>query len=237
MIVDLPKDRQELELIFQVANLNYDGGGILQGPVFGSKQVLERQKMILLAQQLLFIGSVFVFGLYYCLVFLLQTKNKTALLFSLLCFTTVLRSSIWGAEPLTIFLPNLSFDAALYINYLTGYNLMPILIFFMLSIYPLDFNKVSLGLVMVPSLFFEALLFTSPEFMSRFTIYIYLLILLQMIYLIGVMTKAVLRKRNNGILMFITTCVWVLAINQDILHYSGKGQNNGHRNVIFTGAN
>lgn len=127
LILDLPKDTQELELIFQVANLDYARGGLREGPVFGSKQVLERQKLTLLALQLFFIGSVFIFSVYYFLLFVLQSKNKTALFFSLLCFITALRSLIWGEAPIVIFFPNVPFDVRAYINYLTGYHLVPVM--------------------------------------------------------------------------------------------------------------
>lgn len=223
LILDLPKDTQEIELIFQVGNLNYLRGGLRESPVFGSKQVLERQKIILLALQLFFIGSVFIFGVYYFLLFILQTKNKTALLFSILCFITALRSLIWGEAPLVIFFPNVSFDVRAYINYFTGYNLIPIMILFVLSIYTLEYKKTILGLVLLPTLFFELLLLTPPQFMTLFTNYLYVLILLQMIYILGVLIKAVLHKRDNAILMFIAICVFVLAIIEDILHYKGIG--------------
>ncbi len=101
-IIDLPKASHEITLVFQVANLNYASGGLRVAPVFRSKQVLEQQRMILLVLQLLFIGSVFIFGLYYFLLFLLQNKNRTALLFSILCLVTVIRSLIWGGAPLMI---------------------------------------------------------------------------------------------------------------------------------------
>lgn len=223
LILDLPKDTQELELIFQVANLDYTSGGLRVGPIFGSKQVLERQKMILLALQLLFIGSAFIFSIYYFLLFLLQTKNKTALLFSMLCFITALRSIIWGTAPLRIFFPNVPYDVGAYINYLTGYNLIPIMILFVLSIYPSENKKRILGLVLLPSLFFDVLLLTPPKFMSSFTNYLYVLVLLQMIYILGVLIKAVLQKRDNAILMFIAIYIFILTILEDILHYKGIG--------------
>lgn len=224
LIVDLPRDKQELELIFQVANLDYGRGGLREGPAFGSKQVLERQKTILLALQLFFIGSVFIFSIYYLLLFLLQTKNRTALLFSILCFITALRSLIWGDKPLVIFFPNVPFDASAYINYLTGYNLIPIMILFVLSIYPLDYKKTMLALVLMPTLFFDGLLLlTSPQFMSSFTKYLYVLILLQMIYILGILIKAVLHKRDNSRLMFMAIYIFVLAIIEDLLHYNGIG--------------
>lgn len=224
LILDLPKDTQEIELIFQVANWNYAKGGLRENPIFGSKQVLERQKMILLAIQLFFIGSVVIFGIYYALLFFLQTKNKTALLFSMLCFISGLRSLIWGESPLKIIFPNVPFYVRAYINYITGYNLVPIIILFVLSIYPLECKKNILGLVLLPTIFFDVLLLlTPPEFMSSFTNYVYILILLQMIYMMGVLIKAVLNKRDNAILMFIALYVFALAIIQDIFHYKGIG--------------
>ncbi|HWQ80330.1 MAG TPA: hypothetical protein VN381_15995, partial [Anaerovoracaceae bacterium] len=135
-IIDLPKDAQEIALVIQAANLNYATGGLRAGPVFGSKQVLEQQKMILLVLQTLFIGGVFIFGLHYFAQFLLHNKNKPALFFSLLCIITVLRSLLWGETPLMIFFPDASFDFRMYLNYLTGYNYVPIVILFVHGVYP-----------------------------------------------------------------------------------------------------
>jgi len=222
-ILDLPNDTQELELVFQVANLNYARGGIRGIPSFGSKQILERQKLILLALQLFFIGSIFIFSIYYFLLFLLQKNNKTALLFSILCCITAVRSLIWGAAPLEVFFPDMSLDVRAYINYLTGYNLVPVMILFVLSIYTMEYKKTTLSLVLLPTLFFDALLLTPPSFISKFTNYLYLMILVQIIYILGVLIKAVLHQRDNAILMFIAIYVFVLAIIQDILHYKGLG--------------
>lgn len=222
-IIDLPNDKQEVELIFQVANLNYAKGGLRESPIFGSKKVLEQHRMTLMAFQLLFIGGVLIFGIYYLLLFILQTENITALFFSILCIITGLRSLIWGEVPILLFLPNISYDALAYINYFTGYNIIPLMVLFTVSIYPLEYKRITLGLVLLPTLFFEALLLTSTEFMSSFSSYLYLLILLQMVYMIQFMTRVVVKKLENAVLMYIAICVYFLAINQDILHFSGLG--------------
>ncbi|MFA9423270.1 MAG: histidine kinase [Sedimentibacter sp.] len=223
LVIDLPKDTKTLELIFQVANLDYAKGGLRASPIFGSKQVLEQQKMILLALQLLFIGSIFIFAIYYLFIFLLQSKNKTALLFSLLCFNTAIRSLFWGTTPVMIFFSKIPFEVSSFINYLTGYNLIPLMVLFVLSLYPLEYKKTILRLVLLPTLFFDLLLFTPPPFMSLFTNYLYIVILLQMVYVISVLVKAVMHKRDNAILMFIVIGVFVLTIIQDILRYKGIG--------------
>jgi len=221
LIIDLPADKQEVELVLQVANLNYAKGGVRQSPVFGSKQVLERQRMILMALQLIFIGCVLIFGVYYLLLFVLQTKNRTALIFSILCFITGLRSLIWGEVPIMLFSPDISFNTLAYINYFTGFNLIPMMVLFITSLYPSEYKKVSLGLVLFPILLFNCLLLTSAEFMSLFTNYLYILMLVQMIYMMVILIKAVLKRRENAALMYIVVCVYVLAINLDILHFSG----------------
>lgn len=224
LLVQLPTSSQEIELIFQVGNLNYARGGLRESPVFGSEQVLAQQSKVLMATQLLFIGCVFIFGIHYFLLFVLQKANKTALLFSVFCLITALRASMWGEVPLKIFFPDASFTALSYINYFTGYNMIAAMLLFLLSIYPLEYRKKFLWLVLLPTVVFDVLLILKqPVFASTLTNYVYIMILLQMVYMLGVMTKAVLRKRDHSILLFFATCVFVLAINQDILHYKALG--------------
>lgn len=232
ILIDLPKATQKIDIIFQVGNLNCATGGLRVAPVFGSKQVLEQQRMIMLILQIIFIGGVFIFGMHYFFLFFLQTKNKTAMFFAIFCFITVLRSLIWGETPLMILFPNSSFDLRMYINYLTGYNYVAIVILFVYSIYPLEFNKKTMGLILLPSLVFDVLLLiTSPQFMTFYTNYLYIILFLQMLYIMSVLIKSVLRKRDNAVLMFIAICVLIWSMNADILNFLVIG--NMHLSYMF----
>ncbi|MFT5871821.1 MAG: two-component system LytT family sensor kinase [Clostridium sp.] len=223
IIVDLPKDKQELELIIQVSNLDYVRGGLREGLIFGLRQDLEHEKMILLVIQMIFIGSAFIFGVYYFMLFFLQRENRTAFLFSLLCFFTAVRALIVGEVPLLIFFPNISIDVGLYINFITMFNSMPILILFVLSIYPLDYKRKSLILILVPNIFFDTLLFTSTGFMALFYKYVYIVMFIQIIYILVIIIKVVLKKRENTIVMFIAISIHALTIIEDIFWHSGVG--------------
>jgi len=75
----------------------------------------------------------------------------------------------------------------------------------------------------LPNLFFNGLLFTSVTFISNFTSAFYLVILLQMGYMLAMMIKAVRTKQDTAMLMYVAVCVYVLSINLDILHFSGFG--------------
>ncbi len=226
LIVGLPNDKTQIELIIQVGNFKYSRGGLRNNLEFGSKQAFEHKKTVLLAQQIFFMGSIFIFGIYYFLLFTLQTRNRTALLFSLICLITAVRSFIWGEVPLQVFFPNVSFNVIVYINYLTGCNLIPIMSLFVSSIYPLETKKKALVILLLPTLFFDILVFAPPKFVALFTASLYILIMLHIIYIMVILIRAVFHKRDNGILLFTAICIYILAIISDILNYKGFGSVN-----------
>lgn len=220
VILDLPQDTQQIELVYQVGNQNCATGGLRVAPVFGSKQVLEQQRIFMMILQMVFIGGVLIFGIHYFLLFLLQKQNKAALIFAVFCLVTAVRSLVWGETPLTILFPDASLDLRMYINYLTGYNYVAILILFINSLYPLEFNKKVMAFILFPSIAFDILLLaTSPEFVTFYTNYLYIILLAQMIYIMGVMMKAVLLKRDNSVLMFIAISSLILAMNVSIINF------------------
>lgn len=220
VILDMPKDTQHIELLYQVGNQNCATGGLRVAPVFGSKQALEQQRVFMLVLQMLFIGGVLIFGIHYFFLFLLQRKNRTALIFAVFCLITALRSLVWGETPLTILFPDASLDLIMYLNYLTGYNYVAIVILFIYSIYPLDFNKRVMRLILFPSLIFDTLiLVTNPEYMTFYTNSLYIILIIQMLYLTGVMMKSVIRKRDNAVLMFLAVCVLIWAMNEEIINF------------------
>lgn len=227
IIIDLPKDTQKINLVFQVGNLNCATGGLRVAPVFGSKQALEQQRMIMIILQMLFIGSALIFAIHYFFLFLLQTKDKTSLFIAIFCLVTALRSLVWGETPLMILMPMASLNLRMYINYFTGYNYAAIVILLVYSLYPLEFNKKIMGLILLPSLVFDVfLLINSPEFMTFYTNDLYILLLLQMLYITGVLVKAVLRKRDNAVLMFIAICILIWTMNEDIINFISIGSIN-----------
>jgi signal transduction histidine kinase len=224
LVIALPNDTQSIELIFQVANLNYANGGIKHSILFGSEYDLAQEKTSRISLQLLIIGSVLIFGVYYLVLFLLQPKNKTALFFSFLCLITALRSLMWGEQPIMIFFPNTNYDMKVMINYITGINLIPSLMLFVLSIYPLEHNKTILRLLLLPTVIFDVLLLlVSKEFLSGLSSLLYISILLQLGYIIYVLIKAVIKKGDNAKLMYCATWIFILTIIQDILYNENRG--------------
>jgi len=219
LIEDLPKDIGEIDLILQIADFDYPRGGIRESFLFGSKSVLERQEMSLLFIQLIFIGSVLIFAIYYLILFFLNKKNRTALFFSILCMNSVARGLIWGESPIRFILPNASVDLGIFINYLTGYLLIPIILMFVATIYPKIFIKKWILIVLAPNAFFLTLLLTPIENMAaHFTDLFYLVALAQMVYMIGLFRAMILRM-DHSVVLFFSIGLMLLGIFVDIINY------------------
>lgn len=233
VIVALPKDSSKIDLVMQVADLDYARGGLRESPAFGSMQILEQQKLTTLLLQTFFIGSVTVFFVFYLIQFFSDKKNKSILFFSLICLNCALRAMIWGEIPLQIIFENTPIEIGIYIQYICGYNLMPLVLFYIASIFPSDYNKKVLIALLAPNLFFEFLLFTSTGFMSMFNDYFYLLLLIQIIYSLIVMFLAVVRKRENAVLIYVSISAFFFTIVLDALNYQCVGKVNISYMTLF----
>ena len=226
VIAALPTDNNPVEIIIQVANLDYSRGGLRVSPVFGPFQLLERQAGLLFALQLFLIGAIFVYGIHYFILFFMKTKDKMPLYFSLLCLITALRACVWGETPLLYFFPDIPVRVGIYINYFTEYNLVLILVLCFYSIYPLEFNKTGLGIALWPTVFFNALLLTTTMIMAEANKYFLILMVGQMLYLVFHMCKAVLHKKENAILLLAAVEIFVLSIFADLFSSMGNGRIN-----------
>jgi len=74
---------------------------------------------------------------------------------------------------------------------------------------------------------------TSTVVMSHFTGYLYLLIIIQLIFALIILARAVLINRENALLMFLTISIYFLTINHDILHYNGIGGINASNMFLY----
>jgi len=159
--------------------------------------------------QAIFSGGFFIFGIYYILVFFQQRRNYTALVFSLLCILTAIRMPIWGDAMVEALFPHMSYQIRAFLNYLTAYNLVPLMLLFVLSFYPGSYKKKLSLIVLAPSLFMNMLLLTSMSFASYFTNFAYLIMLVQMLYLLLISMKAVVLKLEDAKIVYVAACIYV----------------------------
>lgn len=218
--IPLPRTDQEVEILLEVANLDYTRGGARESILMGSAAAIESQDQKTLGAQLLVIGGTFLIGLYYILLFLMNPKNRTAMFFFLVCLTNTVRASVWGEIPLRMLFPDLSIDVGVFLNYIAGYNTLPTILLFLASLYPLEFTKKWVLTLILPVIPLEVLLIAPAAFYSQFNILFYILLLLQMAMSLILLIRSVGKGRNNAYLMLMTIGIFYLTIFNDILGYN-----------------
>lgn len=221
--VPLPQTDQQVEIVMQVGNLDYTRGGIRNNILFGSAaQILQHDRYVL-AIQLMVIGGTLFIGLYYLLVFLMHRNNYPALFFFLLCADHALRASLWGEMPVLMLIPDAPNEVGVFLNYFTGYNLMPLVILFLASLYREEFRRRVVLVLVAPSLLFDLLLVTPSAFYSRFNEIFYVILMAQMLVALILLSRCVLRERPNAFLMLLAIGTFYLTIFNDILGYNSRG--------------
>ena len=217
----LPENDGETELVLQVANLSYARGGIRESAEFGSREALENSRNGKMTAQLIFIGFIFGFGIFNLIVFSLDRKAFRSLVFGLLCFTVAIRGTVWGVIPIQLVFPDFPVKAGLFINYLTLYNQTFLMLVFVMFMFNRDFNMKIRSFLLLPMLFFELLLFAPSGIRPSFNSLYYIYLLFMMSVMFGILTKAIMRKREYSILFMVVVGIFNLTIILDFMVYLG----------------
>jgi len=220
----LPKGETEIELIIQVANFDYSRGGIREGLILGEAKIIQNKSTFTLILQIFCIGFVTALGLFYIIVFILRRKNFGALFFGIFCLIIALRTSVWGEIPLKMISPYSSPGMETYINYFTGYNLIPLIVLFLMYFYPYEFKKKITLIILIPILSFNLLLIAPPAYFSKFTNIFYIILFFYIIYIIVILAWAVVNNRKNAMLFLLSLLLFFSSIAIEALNIAGRGK-------------
>lgn len=160
-------------------------------------------------------------------------KKTEFLFFAILCLLIALRTSIWGEIPLRLIIPGSPVNAGVFLNYFTGYNLLPFVLLFLMCMYPKEFKKNTVLILLIPSMIFNLFLFTPPVFYSRFNNYFYILLVLHIIYAIVMLSWALLKKRGNATMFLLVFLLLVSTIVIEISHILGEGRIDLSYAIVF----
>ena len=212
---DLPS--KEFYIVLQVANFTFNKGGAPAPYKLGSELNIRKFRTRSIAFDLFLTGSLFIMALYHFSFFLLRKKEISTLFFSLLCFLFVLRTIGLGESFLIEVFPNFNFENYIRLIFV-GFFFGPVLfILFIQKLFP-DEAKPIIGKIYIflGIVFGLSLLF--PSNVSTVAIIPYqLVVLTSQIYLIYILIRAMIMKREGALIAFIGTFVFIGTASNDIL--------------------
>jgi len=212
---DVPEDR--LELILHISNYSYTKGGAPAMYKLGTEKQIRQMRTRRIAFDLILTGSLFIMALYHISFFLLRRKEISPLYFGLLCFLFMLRTICLGETYLIETFPNFNFELYTKLIFIGLFIGPAFFILFIEHLFPEESNsKIGRFYLIIGLLFSVTLLF--PATVSTQAIVPFQLIVLStLIYLMYILIRAVVKKREGAAIALVGTLVFIGTAINDIL--------------------
>jgi signal transduction histidine kinase len=220
VIVPVTPLNNELDIVIQVANFNYSTGGLWDFIKLGTDEKIQSFWLRNVGLDFFIAGGFFLIGVFYLVVFFYNRKQLAPLYFSIFCLMLSKRPLL--TDELAIhYLFNWDWQVIKRLEFLSLYLTVPMLSLFSSHLFPKEFSKKILKLILVISVPFVLLaLFASP-FIFRYSLRPFqIFMFLTACYGMVVYIQAV-RKQRPGSIYFLTGFIILfLTIVNDLLYTS-----------------
>lgn len=207
-------------LTLQVGNTLHKHLGFYGAPVIAVQQVLERSvQMSTIIESV--IAAVFTFfGLYHIALFLVWQRDKAPLWFGLMCIDFSLRAMTTGSQALLFYLPHLSWETMIHLEYLSGYSVLPLFVIYIDSLYPQQSWRRAKHLYLMFSALFLVFVITTPiAFFTSTLGYYELIVLTFIVYTFVVLYRSHRAGELGSKFAFFAFIIFAVAIVHDLLRF------------------
>lgn len=219
-IIELAKVEDKLDLVLQVSNFKHRRGGIWQPIVLGLSNEIHEARVNRIISDIFLFGGLLIIGVYHLMFFTLRRKEYSLLYFGLFCVLAAIRILMVGEILFLNLFPDMPQELALKIEYLTFHLTMPLLLYFIYSAFPKDVSRKVSRIFALVSIVYSLLVLTTPAMIySRFLTSYQIIVGIIWLYILYALVLAVIRKRDDSLLVIGGAIACFLVIINDILFY------------------
>jgi putative nucleotidyltransferase with HDIG domain len=208
-----------LEIVMQVANFSTPSIGTWDSPILGAAPaiLLKRQRDVVSTS--LISGALLIMGLYHFGLFLLRKKDRTSLLFGLICVLMAIRSMMMGERLLLDLFPAgaAAWEWAFRIEHLSAHLVLPLFALFFLYLYPRELHPSAVLVIAIGGGLWAALTLLTPAMTSlRFLHWYEFFILAASLYIFGAIAVAAIRREEGALLVLGGLMILVATSANDV---------------------
>lgn len=219
-ILEVTPENDSLDIVIQVSNFHNRSGGIWDSIYLGSEKQLQGNLVKQIALQCFAAGFFLLAFIYYLILFFSFKNRYTLLFFGLLCLIICIRILVTDEMPL-LYVAHTNWEIARRLEYISLFLSVPVACLFSYYLFPLDFNKKVLYVLLpVCGLFLLLSLFGSYYYYTYVIQYYEFLILAVALYGLFVYMKAVVNKRQGSLLFLVAFCIFIFTVVNDVLYAS-----------------
>jgi signal transduction histidine kinase len=220
-VVILPPADGKLDIAIQVSNFVQRKGGLWESIRFGNANDIIRLREHNVTMQLIFVVSNLVFCLYHAALFLFRRSDKASLFLSLLCGMIALRTLLLGDTLLVYWFPDIPWELAVKMEYLSAYIAMSLFPMFLAQLYPAESNRRIVNIFLWNGVVFGVPVIVLPALLYTRLLQVYELVtLLSFPYMLLVLFRAARNGREGAKASIAAGVVLLLAVLNDIAYYN-----------------
>jgi signal transduction histidine kinase/CheY-like chemotaxis protein len=218
--IDIPIGIDTADIVFHISNFVHFKGGVKDSMYIGDKLKVQLDRRKAEAIDLLLTGCLCMGGLFFLGLYLIGSRDKATLLFSLFCIIYSYRILGVGNYVLHTLIPNSSWEITINLEYLTLFISIGLFSLYTKYLYFKDSNYLILnGICLVCSLFVLLTLFL-PAFYFTQLINPFLIVTVFCIgYTLYIYTVAFKRKRPGSLYALMSSIALMFSFALALLHY------------------
>jgi hypothetical protein len=208
-----------VDIVLQISNFHHNRGGMRASVTFGTNTSLFSLHVKNILFDMLILSALFIVGLYHIVLYLLWRKEKTHLLFGVLCMLFSLRTGFTGETILLSVFNTIPWIVHVKLEWFSVYFGPFLYITFLFLYFPGENNRIVVRAVQIFSVVLSAVtvMFNADLFTSIFA-HIWFFNASIFFYSLYVLILAVLRKRKGSVIMLMGYIVPFITVLNDILY-------------------
>jgi putative nucleotidyltransferase with HDIG domain len=211
---------ERAEIVMQVANFSTPYIGTWDSPILGSADAIVAKRTSDLVSTALVSGALLIMGLYHLGLFLLRKKDRTALIFGIICLLMTVRNLIMGERILLDLFPLSTggWEWAFKIEHLSAHLTLPLFALFFQKLYPRYLRKGPVLAILSVGGVWAVLILVSPAIIyHRFLHWYELFLLVAAFYGFAALCAAAIRREKGALLVLIGLVFLLGTATNDVL--------------------
>lgn len=215
------KPQNELVIIVLVSNFNHENHGFWQSLYLGKWDNIVYQDFIQKIKEVSSFSAIAIIGIYHLIVFLFKRQSRDFLYFGLFCIGMAVRQLHMENHSFLSLLPSIHFDTYIRIIYATIFFSGMMMVLFLRSLFPKEFTKQFVGIVVgIYGLFFILLPLPVVVFTEYSFVYYLFIILIPFIF-IPYLYTAYKNQRGGVVFILVAYIILNITVANDILFVLG----------------
>lgn len=225
-IVPLDANETNFEIVIQVSNFYHNKAGISSPLILSSSFHLQSKKSKQIIADMIFIGCLGFIGAFFLLFYLFYwNKDQAVLYFAILCLSLSYMALSDRYAPIIVVFESISWILLTKIEYLSLFLAGATASLFFNEIFSTFIHRIYAKTIIYSFCFLGMLvLFAPPPYFTKFLLLFFIMMIVNLIYVAFVITKAIISKRSESILLLVSMLLGSIIFSVHIFFFLGNNE-------------